>query len=89
MAQGSQKYKVTINVDQPSINKHTPWEFDSNNESNQGLSPRGLELLKITIRMIDGKDPITWIFYMNKLFDKHQVPNLQNVVVAYLYLVPQ
>jgi hypothetical protein len=34
----------------------------------------------------DGKDPITWIFQMEQFFDLHQVPTLQNVTLASLYL---
>ena len=38
------------------------------------------------MRKFDGKDPITWIFQMEQLFDLHQVPNLQKVTIASLYL---
>ena len=34
----------------------------------------------------DGKDPITWIFQMEKMFDLHQVPTMQKVTIASLYL---
>ena len=34
----------------------------------------------------DGKDPITWIFQMEQLFDLHQVPTMQKVTIASLYL---
>ena len=34
----------------------------------------------------DGNDIITWIFYINKFFDIHQVPTLQKVTIASLYL---
>ena len=37
----------------------------------------------------DGKDPITWIFQMEKFFDLHQVPNLQMVTIASLYFDPK
>ena len=36
----------------------------------------------------DGKDPITWIFQMGQFFDLHQVPTLQKVTTASLYLEP-
>ena len=38
------------------------------------------------MRMFDGKYPIAWIFQMEKYFDIHQVPSLQNVSIASLYL---
>ena len=37
------------------------------------------------MRNFDGKDPITWIFQMEQLFDLHQVPTLQKVTIASLY----
>ena len=40
------------------------------------------------MRKFDGKDPITWIFQMEQFFDLHQVPTLQNVTIASLYLEP-
>ena len=41
------------------------------------------------MRKFDGKDPITCIFQMEQLFDLHQVPNLQKVTIASLYLEPE
>ena len=41
------------------------------------------------MRKFDRKDPITWIFQMEKFFDLHQVPNLQKVTVASLYSEPE
>ena len=41
------------------------------------------------MKKFDGKDPITWIFQMDQFFDIHQVPNLQKVTIASLYLEPQ
>ena len=38
------------------------------------------------MRKFDGKDPIMWIFQMEKFFDLHQVPTLQKVTIASLYL---
>jgi hypothetical protein len=38
------------------------------------------------MRKFDGKDPITWIFQMEQYFDLHQVPSLQKVPIASLYL---
>ena len=89
MAQGTQEDKYSAHVDQPSINNPTPRGFDSNDGINQGWSPRGIQLPKIDMRKFDGKDPITWIFQMEQFFDIHQVPNLQNVTIASLYLEPQ
>jgi hypothetical protein len=34
---------------------------------------------KINMRKFDGKDPITWILQMEKLFDQHDVPQTQKV----------
>jgi hypothetical protein len=34
---------------------------------------------KIDMRKFDGKDPITWILQMEKLFDLHNVPHTQKV----------
>ena len=53
------------------------------------MVPKGLQLPKIDMRKFDGKDPITWIFQMEQFFDIHQVPNLQKVTIASLYLEPQ
>ena len=36
----------------------------------------------------DGTDPITWIFQMQQFFDLHQVPTMQKVTIASLYLEP-
>ena len=41
---------------------------------------------KIDMRKFDGKAPITWIFQMEQFFDLHQVPTLQKVTIAFLYL---
>ena len=40
------------------------------------------------MRKFDGKDPITWIFQMVQFFDLHQVPSMQKVTIASLYLEP-
>jgi hypothetical protein len=40
------------------------------------------------MRKFDGKDPITWIPHMEKLFDLHNVPHTQKVRIASLYLEP-
>ena len=71
------------------MKKHDIRGIDSNMGSNQGWSPRGLQLPKIDMRKFDGKDPITWIFQMEQFFDIHQVPDLQKVTIASLYLEPQ
>jgi hypothetical protein len=41
---------------------------------------------KIDTGKFDGKDPIRWIFQMKQFFDLHQVPSLQRVTIASLYL---
>ena len=38
------------------------------------------------MRKFDGEDPITWIFQMEQFFDLHQVPSMQKVTIASLYL---
>ena len=50
--------------------------------------PRNYFIPKIYMRKFDGKDPITWIFQMEQFFDLHQVPILQKVTIASLYLEP-
>ena len=55
------------------MNKHDIRGIDSNVGSNQGWSPRGLQLPKIDMRKFDGKDPITWIFQMDVLFDYYRL----------------
>ena len=89
VGQGFQEDKDNFLVDQLYINKNTPRGFDSNNGSNQGWSPRGIQVPKIDMSKFDGKDPITWIFHMEQFFNIHQVPNLQKVTIASLYLEPQ
>ena len=56
VAQGSEENKYNVHVDQPS--KHTSRGFDSNNGSNKGWSPRGIQLPKIDMRKFYGKDPV-------------------------------
>ena len=51
-------------------------------------SPRNYYIPKIDKRKFDGKDPITWIFHMEQLFDLHQVPTLQKIIISSLYLEP-
>jgi hypothetical protein len=45
--------------------------------SNFGLKTNHVP--KIDMRKFDGKDPITWILQMEKLFDLHNVPHTQKV----------
>ena len=40
------------------------------------------------MQKFDGRDPITWIFQMEQSFDLHQVPAMQKVTIASLYLEP-
>ena len=83
MGQDTHDDKNNAHVEKPSINKNASRGFD------QGWSPKGIQLPKIDMRKFDDKDPITWIFQMEKFFDIHQVPNLQKVTIASLYLEPQ
>ena len=69
VAHGTREDKDSVQVYQPSTNKHSPRGFDSNNGSNQGWSSRGIQLPNIYMRKFDAKDPITWIFYMEQFFD--------------------
>ena len=73
----------------PSVSKSTPRGFDSNTGSNQGWFPRGIQLPKIDMRKFYDKDPITWIFQMEQFFYINQMPNLQKVTIASLYLDPE
>jgi hypothetical protein len=41
---------------------------------------------KINMRKFDGKDPITWILYMEHFFDLHDVPHTQKLRISSLYL---
>jgi hypothetical protein len=54
--------------------------------SNFGLKTNHVP--KIDMRKFDGKDPITWILQMEQFFDLHNVPHIQNVRIASLYLEP-
>ena len=83
VGQGTHDDKNSAHIEKPSVNKHT---F---RRSDYGWSPRGIQFPKIDMRKFHEKDPITWIFQMEKLFDIHQVPNLQKVTAASLYLEPQ
>ena len=58
------------------------------NPHHQGfnVAPRNYFIPKIDMRKFDGKDTITWIFQMEQYFDLHQVPRLQKVPIASLYL---
>ena len=62
MGQGSQENKDMVQLDKPSITKPNIRGYASNNRSNQAWSLRGIQLPKINMRKLDGKDPITWIF---------------------------
>ena len=86
VGQGTHDERNSFHFEKPSFSKSTPGGFDSNIGSNQGGFPRGIQLPKIDMRKCDGKDPITWIFQMEQFFDLHQVPNLQKVTIASLYL---
>ena len=89
VGQGTHDDRNSSHFEQPSFSKHTLGGFNSNTRSNQGWFPRGIQLPKIDMRKFDGKDPITWIFQMEQFFDLHQVPNLQKVTIASLYLEPE
>ena len=53
-----------------------------------------LESTKVESSKVNGKeslmekDPITYIFQMDQFFDIHQVPTLQKVTIASLYIEP-
>lgn len=79
----------SVHIEQPSINNHVPRGFDSHSDVNHGWIPRGIQLPKIDMRKLDGRDPITWIFQMEQFFDLHQVSTLQKVTIASLYLEPE
>ena len=49
-------------------------------------TPRNYFVPKIDMRKFDGKDPIAWIFHVEQYFYLHQVPILQKVPIALLYL---
>lgn len=86
VGQGTHDERNSSHFEKPSFSKSTPGGFDANTRSNQGWFPRGIQLPKIAMRKFDGKEPITWIFQMEQFFDLHQVPNLQKVTIASLYL---
>ena len=52
------------------------------------LGPRNYFIPKIDMQKFDKKDPITWLFQMEQFFDLHQVPTLQKVTIASVYLEP-
>ena len=89
VGQSTHDERNSSHFEKPSFSKSTPGGFDSNIGSNHGWLPRGIQLPKIDMRKFDGKDPITWIFQMKQFFDLHQVPNLQKVPIASLYLEPE
>jgi hypothetical protein len=89
VGQGTHDERNSSHFEKPSFSKSTLGGFDSNIGSNQRWLPRGIQLPKIDMRKFDGKDPITWIFQMEQFFDLHQVPNLQKVTIASLYLEPK
>ena len=89
VGQGTHRDRNSSHFEKPSFSKHTPREFDSNNGSNQGWLPRGIQLPNIDMRMFDGKEPITCIFQMDKYVDLHHVLNLHKVTIPSLYLDPE
>ena len=89
VGQGTHDERNSSHFEKPSFSKSTTGGFDSNTGSNQGWFPRGIQLPKIDMMKFDGKDAITWIFQMEQFFDLHQVPNLQKVTIASLYLEPE
>ena len=86
VVQGTHEDKNSSHVELPSMNKYDLRGFDSNIGSNQGWCTKIVQLPKIDMRKFDAKDPITWIFQMEKFFNIHQVPKLQKVTIASLYL---
>ena len=55
-------------------------------DSNVGFKTH--QILNIDMNKFDGKDPITWILHMEKLFDLQDVQHTQNVLIASLCLEP-
>ena len=53
------------------------------------LVPRNDSTPKINMRKFDGNGPITWILQTEQFCDLHQVPTLQKVTIASLYLEPE
>ena len=86
---GTHEDKDSVHVEQTSINKHTLGGFDPNNGFNNGSFLMVIQLTKFDKRKFDGKGPMTWIFQMEQYFDLHEVPNLQKVTIASLYLEPK
>ena len=64
VGQGTHDDKNSAHLEKPSINKQGLRGFDSNIGSNRGWFTMGIQLPKIDMRKFDGKDPITWIFWM-------------------------
>jgi hypothetical protein len=58
------------------------------NTHHQGFhsTPMNYLIPKINMREFDGKDNIAWILYRDKFIDLQQVPILQKVTLASLYL---
>jgi hypothetical protein len=54
--------------------------------SNFGLKTNHVP--KINMRKFDGKDPITWILWIEQFFDLHNVPHTQKIQITSLYLEP-
>jgi hypothetical protein len=77
-----------VNVEEINIEPQNHDYSSPSNLHHRGFhsTPRNYLIPKININKFDGKDPITWIFQMEKLFDLHQVLTLQKVVIASLYL---
>lgn len=79
-------HKLSVHEEKPSNNKNILVGFDSHSEESHGWLPKGIHLPMIDMRKFDGKDPIAWIFQMEKFSYIDQMPTLENVTISPLYL---
>jgi hypothetical protein len=86
VGQGTHDDRNSSHFEKPSFSKHTLGGFNSNTRINQGWFPRGIQLPNMDMRKFYGNEPIMWIFQMEQFFDLQQVPNLEKVTIASLYL---
>jgi hypothetical protein len=79
---------ILKNVENMSMDSHNHDYSSLKGPYHRGFNstPRNYFIPKIDTRKFDGKNPITWIFQMEQLFDLHQVSSLQKVAIASLNL---
>jgi len=72
--------------------EHSINEGETSNSTNDetNFNPTGSRNFfpKVDMRKFDGKDPLTWINQMENFFKIHQIPYVQKVMMASLYLEP-